>query len=136
MSPAISQESPETSVDGFRFDLRAWAALLVLCTAILFEGMSLSSINVQLAGIQHGLELRPDQLQLVAGAFLTTYAGLLLLGGKCADRWGRRRTFLIGVALFGVSSLAAALAQEPVLLITARALQEWARPSPPPRPWH
>ncbi|WP_405909972.1 MFS transporter [Streptomyces sp. NBC_00828] len=123
MSPAISQENPETSVDGFRFDLRAWAALLVLCTAILFEGMSLSSINVQLAGIQHGLELRPDQLQLVAGAFLTTYAGLLLLGGKCADRWGRRRTFLIGVALFGVSSLAAALAQEPVLLITARALQ-------------
>ncbi|WP_306316279.1 MULTISPECIES: MFS transporter [unclassified Streptomyces] len=109
--------------DVFRFDRRAWTRLLVLCTAVLFEGMSLSSINVQLAGIQEGLELRPDQLQLVAGAFLTTYAGLLLVGGTCADRWGRRRMFLSGVAVFGIGSLAATLAQEPVLLIGARAVQ-------------
>ncbi|MER5968486.1 MFS transporter [Streptomyces sp. NPDC002055] len=116
--------SPEPTGDApFTFDRRAWARLLVLCTAILFEGMSLSSINVQLAGIHRGLELRPDQLQLVAGAFLTTYAGLLLAGGKCADHWGRRRMFLLGVGIFGVSSLGAALAQEPVGLIAARALQ-------------
>lgn len=105
------------------FDRRAWTKLLVLCTAVLFEGMSLSSINVQLADIKADLGLRPDQLQLAAGTFLTTYAGLLLIGGKCADRWGRRRMFLLGVAVFGAGSLAATLAQEPVLLILARAVQ-------------
>ena len=115
--------SPGTAEDAFQFDWRAWVKLLVLCTAILFEGMSLSSINVQLASIQRTLELHPDQLQLVAGAFLTTYAGLLLVGGKCADQWGQRRMFLIGVGIFGVSSLGAALAQESILLCTARALQ-------------
>ncbi|MFF4806043.1 MFS transporter [Streptomyces sp. NPDC001351] len=113
----------ETSTDVFRFDRRAWTKLLVLCTAVLFEGMSLSSINVQLAGIQSGLGLRPDQLQLVASAFLTTYAGLLLIGGKSADQWGRRRMFLYGVAVFGAGSLAAALAQGAVPLIAARAVQ-------------
>ncbi|MFE9676997.1 MFS transporter [Streptomyces sp. NPDC006259] len=114
--------SSPTSED-FRFDGRAWTRLLVLCTAILFEGMSLSSINVQLAGIQRDLELPPDQLQLVASSFLTLYAALLLAGGSCADRWGHRRVFLAGVAVFGAGSLGAALAQGPVLLITARAVQ-------------
>ncbi|MEU0118106.1 MFS transporter [Streptomyces bobili] len=107
----------------FRFDGRAWTKLLVLCTAILFEGMSLSSINVQLAGIQRELHLPPDQLQLVASSFLTLYAALLLAGGTCADRWGHRRMFLTGVAVFGAGSLGAALSQGPVLLIAARAVQ-------------
>ncbi|MFJ3660008.1 MFS transporter [Streptomyces sp. NPDC090119] len=121
MSPEPSE--PTSSELDFHFGTRAWTKLLVLCTAILFEGMSLSSINVQLAGIRGSLDLRPDQLQLVAGAFLATYAGLLLVGGACADRWGRRRMFLTGVALFGASSLGASLAQEDVLLTVARALQ-------------
>ncbi|MFG2349677.1 MFS transporter [Streptomyces phaeochromogenes] len=115
--------SPPRSTDVVLLDRRAWTKLLVLCTAVLFEGMSLSSVNVQLTGIQRDLALRPDQLQLVASAFLTTYAGLLLAGGKCADHWGRRPVFLIGVTVFGVSSLAAGLAQEAVLLIAARAAQ-------------
>jgi MFS family permease len=113
----------QAATDDFRFDGHAWTKLLVLCTAILFEGMSLSSINVQLAGIQHALDLRPDQLQLVASSFLTTYAALLLVGGKCADQWGHRRIFLTGVGIFGAGSLGAALSQEAVLLITARAIQ-------------
>ncbi|POX58208.1 hypothetical protein C3492_39175 [Streptomyces sp. Ru62] len=115
----MSQAAAET----FRFDRRAWTRLLVLCTAVLFEGMSLSSINVQLADIRRDLALRPDQLQLVAGAFLITYAGLLLVGGKCADQWGGRRLFLAGVAVFGAGSLGAALAQGAVPLIAARAAQ-------------
>ncbi|CAL9366898.1 putative MFS-type transporter EfpA [Streptomyces sp. enrichment culture] len=115
--------SSRADTDGFRFDARAWTKLLVLCTAVLFEGMSLSSINVQLAGIQRSLDLRPDQLQLVASSFLTMYAALLLAGGKCADQWGHRRMFLTGVGIFGIGSLGAALSQEAVLLITARAVQ-------------
>lgn len=101
----------------------AWARLLVLCAAILFEGMSLSSINVQLAGVQRTFVLPPDQLQLVASTFLTAYAGLLLVAGRCADRWGRRRMFLLGVTVFGTSSLAAALSPTATVLIAARAFQ-------------
>ncbi|WP_330460663.1 MFS transporter [Streptomyces sp. NBC_00820] len=113
----------QDAADGFAFDARAWTRLLVLCGAILFEGMSLSSINVQLAGIQRTLGLPPDRLQLVASSFLTVYAALLLVGGKCADQWGHRRMFLMGVGVFGAGSLGAALSQEAVLLVTARAVQ-------------
>ncbi len=106
-----------------RFDGNAWIRLLLLCTAILFEGMSLSGINVQLAEIQRDLRLLPDQVQLVASAFLITYAGLLLVGGRCADRWGRLRVFLLGVGVFGTGSLGAALAADAVQMVVARALQ-------------
>jgi MFS family permease len=107
----------------YPFDGHAWARLLLLCTPILFEGMSLSGINVQIAEIQRDLSLPPNQLQLVASAFLTTYAGFLLVGGRCADRWGARRVFLLGVALFGVGSLGATVARPAVELIGARAIQ-------------
>jgi MFS family permease len=109
--------------DSARFDRRKWCMLLVLSAAILFEGMSLSSINVQLAGIQRAFELPPDLLQLVASSFLTAYAGLLLVGGKCADRWGHRRMFLIGVGAFVIGSLGAALSSDVITLISARVVQ-------------
>ncbi|MFD5326750.1 MFS transporter [Streptomyces sp. NPDC127092] len=119
----MTTTSPTAVGAAFRFDRRAWTALLVLCTAVLFEGMSLSAINVQLAGIRAGLSLGPDRLQLVAGAFLVAYAGLLLAGGTAADRWGGRRVFLAGVAVFGAGSLGAALAQGAFSLVAARAVQ-------------
>ncbi|MFD5483295.1 MFS transporter [Streptomyces hawaiiensis] len=118
----MTTTSPATAA-AFTFDRRAWTTLLVLCTAVLFEGMSLSGINVQLADIRADLALGPDQLQLVAGAFLVAYAGLLLAGGTCADRWGGRRVFLAGVAVFGAGSLGAALAQDALPLVAARAVQ-------------
>lgn len=105
------------------FDRPTWIRLLVLCAAVLFEGMSLSGISIQLADIQEDLALPAERLQLVASAFLAAYAGFLLAGGRFADRWGRRRMFRTGVALFGVGSLAAALAQESLLLVAARAVQ-------------
>ncbi|MGA5871288.1 MFS transporter [Streptomyces cinereoruber] len=118
----MTTTSPQADA-AFRFDRRAWTTLLVLCTAVLFEGMSLSAINVQLADIRADLTPSPDQLQLVASAFLVAYAGLLLAGGGCADRWGGRRVFLAGVAVFGLGSLGAALAQDALLLVLARAVQ-------------
>lgn len=104
-------------------DKRAWIRLLLLCTPILFEGMSLSSINVQIAEIERDLRLPPDKLQLVASAFLITYAGFLLVGGRCADRWGCRRVFLLGVAVFGAGSLGATVAQDAIQIVAARAIQ-------------
>jgi MFS family permease len=108
------------------FTKTEWIRLLVLCAAVLFEGMSLSSINLQAVDIRQDLALSPGQFQLVVSAFLATYAGLLLLCGRCADRWGRRQAFLAGTGLFGVSSLVAALAPEPTVLIVARAMQGFA----------
>jgi MFS family permease len=109
--------------EGFRFCGSAWLRLLLLCAAILFEGMSLSGINVQLAEIQRELGLLPDQLQMVASAFLTTYASFLLVGGRSADRWGSRRVFLFGIAVFGTGSLGATLASNALQIIAARAVQ-------------
>ncbi|MFG2375679.1 MFS transporter [Streptomyces sp. NPDC048504] len=116
-SPTTAPAPPAT------FDRATWLRLLVLCTAVLFEGMSLSGINIQLADIRRDLALSPDRLQLVSSAFLAAYAGFLPAGGRFADRWGRRRMFRTGVTLFGAGSLAAALAQGPLLLVAARALQ-------------
>ncbi len=107
----------------FRFGALVWARLVVLCSAILIEGMNLSSVSIQLPAIQRELALRPDQAQLVASIFLTAYAGFLLLGGKCADHWGARRTFLIGMSLFGSASVVTALACSAFQMIAARAGQ-------------
>jgi MFS family permease len=101
----------------------SWIRLFALCAAILFEGMSLSSINVQSARMGEDMGLTPDQLQLAVGAFLTAYAGLLPSGGAAADRWGRRRVFVTGLAVFAVGSFAAALSQDVAQLVIARLLQ-------------
>jgi MFS family permease len=106
-----------------RFGPRGWVYLLVLCSAVLFEGMSLSSVNVQVADVRADLALGPDRLQLVASAFLIAYAGLLLFGGAGADRWGARRVFLAGMTLFGLASAGAALAPGADPLIVARTAQ-------------
>ncbi|MCT9081067.1 MFS transporter [Streptomyces fulvoviolaceus] len=119
MTAPVSEATPPRVA----FDRPTWIRLLVLCAAVLFEGMSLSGISIQLADIQRDLELPADRLQLVASAFLATYAGFLPAGGRFADRWGRRRMFRTGVAVFGAGSLAAALAQESLLLVVARAVQ-------------
>lgn len=102
---------------------RRWASLIVLCTALFLEAMNLSSINVQIPAIRESLHLSTATAQFVVSAYLVTYAGFLLLGGRIADVLGRRRLFLCGVALFGLASLAGGLAGEPTLLVAARAVQ-------------
>lgn len=97
--------------------------LAVACTGLLFEGMSLSSINVLVAFIQRSLGLSGVALQFVAGAFAASYAGLLLIAGSAADHWGRLRMFRLGTAVFSLASLGAALAPDGGLLIAARMLQ-------------
>ncbi len=94
-----------------------------MCTALLLEGMSLSSTNIQLPAIQRDLGLSDSSLSLVVAAFLASFAGLLMLGGQCADAFGRRRVFIAGVGLFGAASILAGAADGAVQLVTARALQ-------------
>lgn len=103
--------------------LRQWVLLAVVCTALLLEGMSLSSTNIQIPSIQRDLGLSESALPLVVSAFLVAFAGFLLLGGQCADVFGRRRVFITGLVLFAGASALAGMAEGAAVLVTARALQ-------------
>jgi EmrB/QacA subfamily drug resistance transporter len=99
------------------------ALLVVACVAQFMVLLDVSIVNVALPSIHQHLGFSTTGLQWVVNAYTLTFAGFLLLGGRCADLLGRRRVFLAGAALFAVSSLACALASTRGLLIGARALQ-------------
>ena len=85
--------------------------------------LDLSVVNVGLPRIAEGLGFSAVGLTWVIHAYALTFGGLLLLGGKAADRYGRKRVLLAGLALFGLASLAGGFAQAPGHLVAARAAQ-------------
>ena len=101
----------------------AWAPLAMCCLAQFMVVLDISIVNVALPRMKTGLDLSTGGLQWVVNAYTLTFAGLLMLGGRAADLFGRRRVFLLGIGLFTVFSLLGGLAQNGAWLITARALQ-------------
>jgi EmrB/QacA subfamily drug resistance transporter len=99
------------------------ALLLVVCLAQFMVILDVSIVNVALPSIHAGLGFSTTGLQWIVNAYTLTFAGFLMLGGRCADLLGRRRVFLAGTALFTFSSLVCALADTRGLLLGARALQ-------------
>jgi EmrB/QacA subfamily drug resistance transporter len=97
--------------------------LLIVCLAQFMVILDVSIVNVALPSIHSGLHFSTTGLQWVVNAYTLTFAGFLMLGGRCADLLGRRRVFIAGTALFALSSLACALAGSRGTLLTARALQ-------------
>jgi EmrB/QacA subfamily drug resistance transporter len=97
--------------------------LAVVCVAQFMVVLDISIVNVALPDMQRDLHLSQNALGWVLNAYTLTFAGFLLLGGRAADLWGRRRLFLIGVTLFSLTSLLGGLAQNGGELIGARALQ-------------
>ncbi|WP_431984747.1 MFS transporter [Streptomyces qinglanensis] len=85
--------------------------------------LDLSVVNVGLPEIAEGLGFGAAGLTWVIHAYALTFGGLLLLGGRTADRYGRKRVLLLGLCLFGLASLAGGLAQAPGHLVAARAAQ-------------
>lgn len=85
--------------------------------------LDLSVVNVGLPQIGAGLGFGAVGVTWVIHAYALTFGGLLLLGGKAADRYGRKRVLLLGLGLFGIASLAGGFAQEPAHLVAARAAQ-------------
>ena len=85
--------------------------------------LDLSIVNVALSKISTALDFTPVGLTWVVNAYALAFGGLLLLGGKIADRYGRKRTLLFGITVFGLASIGGGLAQSPAQLITARAVQ-------------
>ncbi len=99
------------------------ALLLIVCLAQFMVILDVSIVNVALPSIHSGLGFSTTGLQWVVNAYTLTFAGFLMLGGRCADLLGRRNVFIAGTALFSISSLACALADSQAMLISARALQ-------------
>ena len=104
-------------------DPRRWKALAVLGIAYLMVVLDVSIVNVALPSIQTDLDFSPEDLQWVVSGYALTFGGLLLLGGRSGDILGRRRIFMIGLALFSAFSLLCAVSQTDTMLIVARLLQ-------------
>src|SRR3954470_7461313 len=93
---------------------------LILAATVLGSSLAFidgSVVNVALPAIRQALSARPDQIQWIVNAYLLLLGSLVLIGGSAGDRFGRRRMFVVGVALFGLASLACALAPSIGLLI-------------------
>src|SRR6202165_2039685 len=100
-----------------------WFALIVLCLGALMIVLDTTIVNVALPSIRQDLGFSETSLAWVVNAYLLTFGGFLLLGGRLGDLFGHRRLFLIGIASFTFASLACGLANTQELLIAARAVQ-------------
>jgi EmrB/QacA subfamily drug resistance transporter len=98
-------------------------ALIVLCLSVLMIVLDGTVVNVALPSIREDLRFTDSSLVWVVNAYMLTFGGSLLLGGRLGDLYGQRKLFLIGVALFTLASLACGLANTPSRLIAARAVQ-------------
>jgi len=102
---------------------RRWLALIVLCLGVLMIVLDTTIVNVALPSIKLDLKFGDTQLAWVVNAYLLTYGGFLLLGGRLGDLYGHRRLFLIGIAGFTLASLACGLSTTQIALVSARAVQ-------------
>src|SRR5687768_16209171 len=100
-----------------------WLALLVLCLGDLMIVLDVTIVGVALPSIQEDLGFSDEGLAWVVNAYLITFGGFLLLGGRFGDLFGHRRLFLAGIALFTVASAVCGLANSQEMLVAARAVQ-------------
>jgi EmrB/QacA subfamily drug resistance transporter len=97
--------------------------LALILVAAFMVVLDFSIVNVALPSIERELHMPPDAVQWIVTGYAISFGGLLILGGRAADLLGRRRMFIVGLIAFSLASLAGGLAQDPVLLITARVIQ-------------
>jgi EmrB/QacA subfamily drug resistance transporter len=102
---------------------RRWFALLVLCLGDLMIVLDTTIVNVALPSIREDLGFSETSLAWVVNAYLLTFGGCLLLGGRLGDLFGPRRLFLVGIVLFTLASLTCGLSTSQEFLVGARALQ-------------
>ncbi len=102
-------------------DPRRWWVLGVLCLSLLVLMIDGTVLNLAIPSLITELGATPADIQWILDAYVLVFAGLLLTAGSLSDRYGRRRILIIGLAVFGVASLAAVLATEPWQVVAARA---------------
>src|SRR5918996_5898380 len=106
-----------------RWTPRLWGVLLTVSLVVGLDALDVSMVGVALPVIQADLGLSTSALQWVVSGYVLSYGGLLLLGGRTADLLGRRRVFLVAVAVFTVASLLGGLVDDGLLLIVTRLLK-------------
>jgi EmrB/QacA subfamily drug resistance transporter len=117
--PGVAETAPsETKQSGGS----GWL-LAVCCVAQFMVILDLSIVNVALPSIQSALGFSSPELQWVVDAYAITFAGFLMFGGRAADHFGQRRTFVLALLLFGLTSLVGGAASNQAMLIGARAAQ-------------
>src|SRR5688500_12117793 len=100
-----------------------WLALLVLCLGDLMIVLDVTIVGVALPSIREDLGFSEESLAWVVNAYVLTFGGFMLLGGRLGDLFGHRRLFVLGVALFTLASLACGVAGSQDVLVAARAVQ-------------
>jgi EmrB/QacA subfamily drug resistance transporter len=118
-SRAVEHEEPESLRPG----TRPWAALALVCFGALMIVLDGTIVNIALPSIQRDLGFSQSGLAWVVNAYVLTFGGFLLLGGRAADLIGRRAVFVAGLAIFTAASLACGLAAAQWALVAARAVQ-------------
>ncbi|UGQ12694.1 MFS transporter [Yinghuangia sp. ASG 101] len=119
-SRANSLASPGASAATQHWTPRLWGVLGVLCLVLFLDGLDVSMVGVALPSIGHELGLSATSLQWIVNGYVLGYGGLMMLGGRTADLLGRRRVFLIALAVFAAASLLGGLVDSGGLLIATR----------------
>ncbi|NMO00981.1 MFS transporter [Gordonia sp. TBRC 11910] len=99
---------------------KVWLLLVVLAGALFLDGLDVSMVGVALPSIGDDLGMSSSQLQWIVSGYVLGYGGLLLLGGRTSDLFGRRRVFLVALGVFGVASVISAVVDVNALIIALR----------------
>src|ERR1700761_7730787 len=123
LTEAEAVGTPEPEVDASGGNKHLGWALVLICIAQLMVVLDATIANIALPYIGHDLHMSGTNLTWIVTGYSLAFGGFLLLGGRLGDLYGRRRTFMIGLSVFAVASLAGGLAQSEALLLGARGLQ-------------
>jgi EmrB/QacA subfamily drug resistance transporter len=121
--PASQTIRPDHTPPTTRAGRRQPIQLALILVAAFMVVLDFSIVNVALPSIERELHMAADAVQWIVTGYAISFGGLLILGGRAADVFGRRRMFVAGLIAFALASLAGGLAQDPVLLIAARVVQ-------------
>src|SRR5919206_155666 len=114
---------PRPELTGEEPYARRWLALAVIAVTVLMIILDATIVNIALPSVSKDLDISRATQQWIVTAYTLTFGGFLLLGGRIADFWGRKRTYLVGAAGFAIASAAGGLAQNEYMLFAARAAQ-------------
>lgn len=123
MSPIVTASTLSSATDHqltSRWSPRLWGILAVLCLVLFLDGLDVSMVGVALPSVGVELGLSTSSLQWIISGYVLGFGGFLLLGGRTADLVGRRRVFLIALAVFAVASLLGGVVDSGPLLVATR----------------
>jgi len=118
----LDKADPPSSETGSSHRHLGWA-LVLICIAQLMVVLDATIANIALPFIQKDLDFSASSLTWVVTGYSLTFGGLLLLGGRLGDLYGRRRIFMLGLIVFAIASLVGGLAQDETMLLTSRGFQ-------------